>query len=56
MAAKKAAKARRKTKKAQSEGFKKAATDLEAAGELNLTEAEKDFDASLDRIFRSKPK
>lgn len=41
-------------KEAQAERFKKAARDLEAAGELNLTEAGKAFERAFKRIVRTK--
>jgi hypothetical protein len=36
--------------KTQSARFKKAALDLEAAGELNLTDANEKFDRAIERL------
>lgn len=41
-------------KDAQKQRFKSAARDLEAAGELNLTEAGDKFERAFKRIVRSK--
>ncbi|MEK7265721.1 MAG: hypothetical protein AAB227_06435 [Pseudomonadota bacterium] len=43
-----------KTDKAQSEKFKALAKELEAAGELDLTEAENKFAKEVGRIAKSK--
>jgi len=42
------------TDKAQSEQFRKVARELEADGDLNLTEAEKEFEKAIDDIAKSK--
>ena len=44
------AKKPRETDKKQSARFKKLAEELEAAGELDLTEAEEKFEELVDRI------
>lgn len=43
-----------KTDKRQSERFKEAARELEAAGELNLADAEETFERELRRIAPEK--
>lgn len=43
------------TDKKQSDQFKKVARELEADGELNLTEAEEQFEKAIDNIAKSKP-
>lgn len=43
------------TKEQQSELFRKVVRELEAAGELNPTEAEAAFEALTARSLRSKP-
>ncbi|MEX6634039.1 hypothetical protein [Hyphococcus lacteus] len=53
MAEKRKPKLSKNTDKAQSEQFKKVARELEADGELNLTDAEKRFEKALDKL---KPK
>lgn len=44
-----------KTDKAQSERFKETARELEAAGDIDLTEAERKFAKEVGRIAKSKP-
>ena len=39
------------TDKAQSEQFRKVARELEADGDLNLTEAEEKFEKTLKKVF-----
>lgn len=55
MVAKKKAKTKltQVTDKAQSDQFKKVARELEADGDLNLTEAEKKLDEIVDKLNRN---
>lgn len=57
MVAKKKAKTKltQVTDKAQSENFRRVARELEAAGELNLTEAEEEFEKAIEKITQPKP-
>ncbi len=48
------AKPKDESKNAQKERFKDAARELEAAGELNLTDAGDKFERAFKRIVRSK--
>ena len=50
MAGKRKPKPQQVTNKAQSENFKKVARELEADGDLDLTEANEKFDETLDAI------
>jgi hypothetical protein len=50
VAKKKKAKLTQVTDKAQSEQFRKVARELEADGDLNLTEAEEEFEKTVGKI------
>lgn len=55
MAEKRKPKLSKNTDKAQSEQFKKVARELEADGELNLTDAEERFDKAVGNVVKTQP-